>query len=268
MDGFSPDSYGPGAYGRAFADVYDDWYGSDGGSDDEVAATVARLHALAGPGGRVLELGVGTGRLALPLAGAGMAVTGIDASPEMLEMLRSKPGAESVTTVLADMARLDDALSTSARFDLVLCAFNTLFILPTRAAQQQCLDGVARRLDPGGNLVLDALAPEGSPPADDPGAASGQPVGDVTVGRVDIDRVTLLVTRHDRARQTIAGQHVDITESGGVRLRPWLVHYLYPEQLDEMARAAGLSLVSRHEDWVGAEFREDSSRHVSVYRRC
>ncbi len=262
MEGFSSETYGPDAYGRAFADVYDEWYGPDG--DGDTAA--ARLVALAGPAGRVLELGVGTGRLALPLAAAGLRVTGIDASPEMLAVLESKPGADAVTTVLADMARLDDTLAPAFRFDLVVCAFNTLFLLPSSDAQQQCLDGAARRLDPGGLLVIDALAPEGSH-EDALEGVEAAPTGDITVGRVEVDRVTLVVTRHDRAGQTIAGQHVDLTDSGGVRLRPWFVHYLYPEQLDSMAGRAGLTLMSRHADWDGATFGSECSRHVSVYRR-
>ena len=125
--------YGPETYGEHYADVYDDWYGEGGrvaitevGTPDEVAAGIVAL----ADGGPVLELGVGTGRLALPLADRGLAVTGLDASPAMLERLRAKPGADRLTLVECDMAAPLPEMADGS-FAVVLVGFNTFFNLTT-----------------------------------------------------------------------------------------------------------------------------------------
>ena len=138
--------YRPGTYGASFADVYDDWYGTI----SDVDATVAALSRLAGRG-LVVELGVGTGRIALPLAADGATVIGIDASPDMLARLRAKPHADRVCVTVADMAELPLA---AGRAGLVFAAFNTFFNLPDAAAQRRALTEVARVLAPGGRFVV------------------------------------------------------------------------------------------------------------------
>ncbi len=253
MEGFGASTYGDG-----FAEVYDRWYPDV----TDTAACVERLLELAGPGAEVLELGIGTGRIALPLAERGVAVTGVDASAEMLARLAAKPGADAIEVVLGDMADLDAVLGRpapgDAGFALAFAAYNTLFNLPTAEAQRDCVQAVAARLAPGGRLVV-----EGFVPADDPTARRD----DVAVSRIGTDEIVLSATLHDREAQTITGQHVQITEAG-VRLRPWLVRYLLPAQLDEIARSAGLEPEHRWSDWERSPFDDTSPVHVSVYRRA
>jgi SAM-dependent methyltransferase len=255
------DRYEPGTYGRSFADVYDDWYAHV----SDVAGTTATIAALArnaaatdGPGGgRVLELGIGTGRLALPLAAAGVDVTGIDASAEMLAQLATKPGAAAVHAVLGDMADLGTlGPDDGGPFSVVFVAFNTFFNLTEPGAQARALAGVAAVLEPGGRFVLEAFVPP------EPGAA---PDADVAPRTIGLDHVVLTVSRRDHATSTIAGQHVEISEAG-IRMRPWLIRYASTAELDALATASGLTLEARHADWHGTPFDLDSANHVSVYR--
>jgi SAM-dependent methyltransferase len=248
------DGYGPSTYGDRFADVYDDWYEDV----SDVAATVERIAALAGPHGRVLELGAGSGRLAVPLAGRGLEVWAVDASPAMLDRLRARPGAGAVRVVLDDMARLaDPALGESGGFGVVLCAFNTLFNLTDAAAQRACLARVRDLLAPGGVLVVEAFVP----PA---GSEGGAAVSAVEPRHIGLDEVVLTVSRLDPEARTITGQHLQITERG-VRLRPWVLHYATPEQVDEMAAGEGLRLHERHAGWRNEPFTPHSEVHVSTY---
>ncbi len=152
--------YGPGTYGASFADVYDDWYGNV----SDVSATVAGVSALA-DGGAVLELGVGTGRIAIPLAAAGVDVVGVDASAEMLGRLGAKPGSRTVGVILADIAALPVA---DGRFAVAFAAFNTFFNLTDDDAQRRCVHRLAEVLRPGGRFVVEGFVPprDGFSPAD------------------------------------------------------------------------------------------------------
>lgn len=246
--------YDDTSYGSAFADVYDDWY--RGISDIE--ATITDLRALAGPG-PVLELGVGTGRLAVPLAyddthgdSAGLTVIGIDSSEAMLSVLHRRDPESRVGVIRGDMVTdLPDG-----PFTLVFVAYNTFFNLLTNDAQQACFEAVAARLTPGGRFVIEAFVPDDPPRRGD----------DITVRTLEADRVVLSISRHDPEHQSAEGQFVELTEAGGVRLRPWSIRYAAPEQLDEMAIRAGLTLEVRWESFGRIRFEPDSPRHVSVYR--
>jgi SAM-dependent methyltransferase len=233
--------------------VYDDWYGDV----TDVDACVERLAGLlrAAGGGPVLELGVGSGRLALSLADRGHEVHGIDASPAMVRKLRSKDGAERVRVVEGDMAEL--ALPRPPSFALVFVAYNTFFNLPSAAAQARCLERVADVLRNGGWFVLEAFVP-----AEPDGGASGV----LTPRSITRHEVVLTASQHDPHAQTITGQHIHVTEAG-IRLRPWHLRYAPPAELDVMAAGVGLHLAERHADWSGAPFGPDSGVHVSVYRR-
>ncbi len=242
--------YGPTSYGEAFADVYDEWYERI----SDVDATVTAVSALAG-GGPVLELGVGTGRLALPLAGRGVETWGLDASPAMLARLQAKPEAATVRTVQGDMAA--PPLRPGPRFAVVFCAYNTFFNLLTTDAQATCLRACAALLRPGGRLAIEAFVPLDG---------DQTPEGPVSVRSISADEVVLSVAARDASAQTVTGQFVELRESG-VRLRPYRIRYLYPHQLDELAASVGLSLVDRWADWGGAPFDGDSPNHVSVYGR-
>jgi SAM-dependent methyltransferase len=247
------EGYNAGTYGDRFADVYDDWYADV----TDVGACTTRLAALVGElgGGPLLELGIGSGRLALPLTERGVEVHGIDASPRMLELLRAKPGADAIRVTLGDMADLD--LVDPPPFTLVLAAFNTFFNLGTVDAQQRCFGRVAALLAPTGLFVLEAFVP-----SEDTTAADGA----VTPRHITADEVVLTVSQHDGTDQTITGQHIHVTDAG-IRLRPWHLRYARPAELDAMAEAAGLELAWRLAGWDATPFGPESGVHVSAYRR-
>lgn len=244
------EGYDDTTYGRAFADVYDDWYG--GISD--VATTVADLVDLA-DGGPVLELGVGTGRLAIPVAErlGGITTIGIDSSRDMLQRLLDRPRPANLEVVHGDMV---DDLPTGP-FSLAFVAYNTFFNLTTAARQAACFGAVASRLVAGGRFVIEAFVPE-VPPRD----------GDrVEIRTLTADRVVLSLSRHDARSQRAEGQFVELTEAGGVRLRPWSIRYATPPELDTMAADAGLEREHRWESFGRTPWTPDSVRHVTVYRR-
>lgn len=241
----------PERYGRSFADVYDEWYASTP-ADGLVAFVTARAAA----GAAVLELGVGTGRLALPLAAAGYAVTGLDASSEMLERLAAKPGGGAVTPLLADAADPDAYPPDSA--DVVLAAFNLVFNLCGPGDQAACLRGCARALRPDGVLILEAFVPE----------VVTERRTDLVTRSVDAGGVVLIATDTDPADQVTHGAHIEITETG-TRLRPWRIRVATPDTLDALAADAGLVLTERWADTSGTPFVEgDSTHHLSVYRHA
>jgi SAM-dependent methyltransferase len=239
------EGYRPETYGDAIADVYDEWYPMD----DEGRAAVEFLFE-ASNGGPVLELGVGTGKLAIPLAERGLAVHGVDASPAMLDRLRAKPGGERVDVQVGDMA-ID---LPPGPFALVYVATNTFFGLASAADQQRAFVNVAARLAEAGRFVIDAFVP------DDPPRSTSM----VEVQKVSVDRVVIAVSDADIAEQKAWGQMVEISEAG-IRMRPWRVRYSTLDELDAMASTAGLVVVARYATWDKTPFTEDSSNHVSVY---
>lgn len=241
------EGYDETTYGERFADVYDDWYGSITDTEACVEA-VARL----ADGGPVLELGVGTGRLAIPLARRGLSVTGVDASPAMLAALSAKPGGDSVDAVLGDMT---DPPVGEQRFSVAFVAYNTLFNLVTVDGQRACLANAARHLLPGGCVVVEAFVPDVSEAATDA----------VAPKLVAADQVVLSVSRQDPDRQEVIGQYIDISETG-IRLRPWRIRWSTPDQLDALAAEVGLQLTERWSSWSGDPFDDHADSHVSVYR--
>jgi len=249
------EGYDASTYGDRYVDVYDDWYGdvTDAGAcADRVAALVAEAG-----GGPVLELGVGSGRLALPMAARGLEVHGLDASAAMLERLRAKPGGEAVRTTLGDMATVP--LDDPPAFAVVLVAFNTLFNLATEDEQRRCLRRARELLAPAGRLVVEAFVPRED--------LSGDAERSVTPRHLAADEVVLTVSVVDPVQQTISGQHVHLTEAG-TRLRPWHLRYVTPAQLDALAGEAGLALVDRSAGWRDEPFGDDSGVHVSTYRKA
>ena len=241
------EGYGRTTYGDSFADVYDDWY--EGITDAEATAElVAELAATAGAS-RVLELAVGTGRLAVPIAARGLDVVGIDASPAMLAKLKARDGAGAVTAVLGDM--VDDL--PDGPFAVALVAYNSLFNLESAERQRACFAAVADRLVPGGRFVVEAFVPdERSGPA-------------ISVRSVSATEVVLSIAQHDVAGQRAHGQFVQFLDGDRVRLRPWSIRYAPPAELDEMAATSGLQLVDRWEDVHRHPFEDESVQHVSVY---
>ena len=237
-----PPGFGPATYGTSFADVYDQWYSTITDPD-----ATARFLADRCQSPTVVELGVGTGRLVAALQRQGLQVIGIDTSLAMLS-------ASEVTTmnITADIAAIP--IRRGARIGGALCAFNTLFNLPTAELQREVFSEVASIV--AGPLVIEAMTGSGL------AEAETQSVG---VSRLTSDSLVLAATVVDHDAQTITGQHVDINQAG-IRLRPWHLRWSTPTQLDAMAAAAGLKLVERYADWHRTTFEDSSETHVSVYR--
>lgn len=253
MHGYHSSSYGDG-----FADVYDDWYADVTDVDGTVERVIATLGRETPPtAARVLELGVGTGRLAFPLAEHGVHVVGIDSSEAMLERLaarqRNRADPLPVEAVRGDMATELPA----GPFDLALVAYNTFFNLVADGEQQTCFNAVAERLRPGGAFIVEAVVPD----------ETAQPGSDVSVRSMAVDRVVLSVSDHRPDEHRTSGQFVEFTESGGVRLRPWSIRWASPTELDAMAQRSGFMVDDRFADMSGAEFTEHSTQHVTIYRR-
>lgn len=241
----------PGLFGRQWSATYDEPGNPDPGPAVEFLAGLAG----AGP---VLELAVGTGRVALPLAGRlagrGVTVDGIEASPEMVALLRAKPGGDAIPVVIGDMADV----AVSGPYSLVYLVFNTLFNLTGAGRQEDCFRNVARVLAPGGAFVIEAYVPD---PAD-----IDRVEREVQVRSVTEDSVTIRVHRFDRAAQTFVRQTVIFTNDG-VRLKPFGMHYRWPEQIDDLAAGAGLRLEARYATWQREPFGPESTDHISVYRK-
>ncbi len=234
----------PGLFGRLWADGY------DVGNPDPGPA-VEFLAGLA-DGGPVLELAIGSGRVALPLAARGLAVHGIEASEEMVALMRAKPGGAEIPVVIGDMADV----AVPGPFRLVYLVFNTLFNLVDEHRQAECFRNVARVLSPRGAFVIETYVPD---PADFDRDEQVQ-VRDVTE-----DSVTLRVHRYDRPAQRFVRQTI-VFDGQGVRLKPFAMRYCWPEQIDQMAAQAGLRLGERYADLHRQPFGAGSTAHVSVYR--
>jgi SAM-dependent methyltransferase len=231
---------------------YDDMiqYASHPAETDE---TVAGLVRLVEPGSRVLELGLGTGRLAIPLAAEDLEVHGVELDAAMVEQLRQKPGADRVQVHVGDMSQPLGA----GQFDLIVIAFGTLFALPSQEDQVRCFQSAAAQLTDGGRFVVEALVPQ-------PGTyTDGRKV---TVAEVDEDKVILNVGSLDPVGQTLTSQQV-VLSGGDVRLFPNRIRYAWPAELDLMARLAGMQLSARWSTWHRSPFGERSPRHISVYER-
>jgi SAM-dependent methyltransferase len=235
----------PAFFGDRWADVYDERTTLD------PAPAVAFLAELAG-GGRVLELAIGTGRVALPLAARGISVEGIEGSAAMAERLRAKPGGEEIPVAIGDMADVQ----AEGPFRLVYLVFNTLFNLPNGERQAECFRNVARVLEPDGAFVLECFVPD---------LARYERQQHVEALAVTEDEATIEVIRHDAVAQRLMTQKVTF-DTQGVRLHPVALRYCWPSELDLMAAQAGLRLRERYADWDRRPFASGSTSHVSVYR--
>jgi SAM-dependent methyltransferase len=239
------------SYGDEWAGEYDAFTAWRFGPDAADAAA-DRLAELAGDG-PALELGVGTGRVALPLAERGVEVHGIDASEAMVARLREKPGGDGIPVTFGDFADV----GVDASFSLIFVVFNTLFALLTQEDQVRCFANVATRLQPGGVFVVEAFVPDLSL------FDHGQ---NVSVQRIEMAAVSLDVSRHDAATQRVSAQHL-VLQADRVRLRPVELRYAWPSELDLMARLAGVHLRERWGGWQKEPFHAGSAGHVSVYER-
>ncbi|MEY7977853.1 class I SAM-dependent methyltransferase [Streptomyces pilosus] len=211
---------------------------------------VERLARLAG-GGAALEFAIGTGRVAVPLAGRGVPVTGIDSSRPMVERLRAKAGGPAIPVVIGDMA----TATAPGRYTLVYLVYNTISNLLTQAEQVECFRNAARHLAPGGRFVVELWVPElrRLPPGQEATVWKSLP------GSIGLDT-------YDVLRQHVVSHHFRFDGTEQARLFRSPHRYIWPAELDLMAQLAGFVLESRHADWDDAPFTADSPSHVSVYR--
>lgn len=242
-------NHGDGSlYGDQVAERYDAWFGE---WLDSVPA-VARLVELAGPG-PVLELGIGTGRVALPLRERGIEVHGIDASEAMVARLRAKPNGDRIPVTIGDFSEIP----VCETFSLVFAVAGTFFELQSQEAQVRCFENAARRLQPGGVFVIDALVPDASRYAGSQG---------MRLIRSKPDHIMLQFRQLNPAEQRLVSHYVLVTEQG-IRLVQVVFRYAWPGELDLMARMAGLRLRERLGNWSNEPFTAASTQHVSIYEK-
>jgi SAM-dependent methyltransferase len=236
-----------GYFGERVAAAYDE-RSVDMFDPAVVGPAVDLLAELAGDG-RALEFAIGTGRIALPLAERGVPVAGIDSSEHMLAELRKKPGADEVEAVPGDMA----ATRLQGEFSLVYLVFNTIFNLVTQEGQVACFENAASHLQPAGRFVIEARVPE----------LQRLPLGQTVLPwRADPDGMSYYV--YDVVTQRLSGRHFHLVD-GRLEPSPIEMRYVWPAELDLMARLAGMRLEHRWAGWKREPFTHLSPSHVSVY---
>ena len=236
-------------FGPAVAERFDERYAHQ--SEAVVVDPVVDfLAALAGDGS-ALELGIGTGRIALPLSARGVPVHGIDVSESMVAKLRAKPGADRIDVTIGDFAttRVDGS------FLVAYLVVNTIMNLTTQEEQVACFANVAAHLDTGGCFVVEVLVPrlQHLPPGE-----TFQPFH-VSATHVGIDE-------YDVARQGLVSHHYWIEDDTVEVLSPPF-RYVWPSELDLMARLAGMTLRERWADWTREPFTSSSAKHISVWEK-
>jgi SAM-dependent methyltransferase len=242
MEGFDPRT----TFGHDESMRYD---AEDTRGDEE--ETVAFLARLAGRR-EALEFAVGTGRIALPLRGAGVPVDGIEMSQDMVDRMREKPGGDEVKVTMGDMSRV----STGRAYGLVYLVYNTIGNLLTQDDQVRCFENAARHLTADGVFVLECRVPTASRPGHQY----------VDAERIGVDHVVLDVCRYDPVSQIVDENHVRIG-SDGIIFSPIRLRLAHPPEFDLMARIAGLRLRDRWGGWDAEPFGTTSWRHISIYER-
>ncbi len=228
-------------------------YDASPGEEFEQAAidpVVDFLAELAGSG-RALELGIGTGRIALPLAQRGVRVHGIDLSAAMVARLRAKPGGDAVGVTIGDFA----TTTVDGTFSVAYLVFNTIENLTTQAAQVACFRNVAAHLEPGGCFVIEVAAPD----------LQRLPRGE-TLRAFQVSETRWGFDEYDVATQGLTSHHFEIVDGAVERLSvPF--RYVWPAELDLMAELAGVRLRERWSGWKREPYTSDSRKHVSVWEK-
>ena len=237
----------PNRYGEVWAEVYDAY---TEGLDLDPSAAVAFLEAAAGSG-PVLELGIGTGRLGLPLAARGVSVHGIEASDRMISHLRSKPGGDALKIYKADYS----SFSLDEEYTLIFAAFNGVGMLPEREDQLNCFRSVAAALAQGGKFVIEADIPDLN------GFVDNMRINAVGGNEESLE---LQITRHRPVQQQLLAYHIWLGAEG-IRMRTVRMRYMNLSEYDFMAEAGGLKLHARVSDWSGRPLTQRSRRHISTY---
>jgi SAM-dependent methyltransferase len=236
-----------GFFGERVAVFYDER--STDASRPEVVGPVADMLAEFAGDGSALEFGIGTGRIAIPLAEKGVRVVGIDNSDAMLSRLRAKPEAAGIDAVLGDFA----TTHVDGDFSVAYLVFNTISNLVTQDAQVACFENAAAHLDRGGRFVIETRVPE----------LQRLPLGQTVLPwRADPGGMSYYV--FDTVTQRLSGQHYDFVD-GVFEPSPIELRYAWPAELDLMARLAGMRLEGRYGGWRREPFTGLSPAHVSVY---
>jgi len=238
-----------GHFGEAVAITYDE--NSDRMFDPAVVGPTVDFLAQLAHGGRALELGVGTGRIALPLAARGVAVHGIDLSMAMVDRLRAKPGAEGIGVTIGDFstAKIDGT------FRLAYLVFNTIMNLTTQAAQVTCFRNAAAHLQPGGCFVIEVSVPD----------LQRLPPGE-TIHAFHVSESRWSLDEYDIATQGLTSHHLRLLE-GSLERHSVPFRYAWPSELDLMAQLAEMRLRERWAGWKREPFTSDSRKHVSVWEK-
>ena len=215
-----------------------------------VGPAIDFLAEIAG-GGRALELGIGTGRIALPLVQRGVPVYGIDLSEAMVARLRAKPGGEDIGVTIGDFATTE----VEGLFSLAYLVFNTIMNLTTQAAQVECFRNVAAYLEPGGCFVIEVGVP----------GLQRLPPGE-TIRAFDVSETRWGFDEYDVKTQGLTSHHFEIVDGRVERLSiPF--RYVWPSELDLMAQLAGMRLRERWAGWKREPFTSESRQHVSVWEK-
>ena len=236
--------YGDETYGDRISEVYDEFYS---GYDP---ASIEVLAELAGDG-PALELGIGTGRIALPLHEKGVPVQGIDASEAMLSKLGSKKHGAEIDVLVGSFA----GFKVDGRFSLIYVVFNTFYALLTQEEQVQCFKSVSEHLTRDGLFLMEVFVPD---------LARFDRHQTVRAVNLTEDVVRLDVSQVDPVAQQVASQHV-LLSAEGTSLYPVKLRYAWPSELDLMAKLAGPTLRSRWSSWSKEEFTKESKKHIAVY---
>jgi SAM-dependent methyltransferase len=236
-----------GYFGESVAATYDE-SSADMFEPAVVDVTVDVLAGLAG-GGPALELGIGTGRIALPLARRGVPVHGIDMSRAMVARLRAKPGCDPIGVTIGDFA----TTTVDGTFSVAYLVFNTIMNLTTQAAQVACFRNVAAHLEPGGCFVIEVGIPD---------LRRLPPGQDAVLFRVSPTRWAFDL--YDVASQAMSSNYVEVVDGRG-KYRSIPFRYVWPAELDLMAQLAGMELRERWDGWTRQPFSSESRQHVSVW---
>jgi SAM-dependent methyltransferase len=202
-------------------------------------------------GGAALELGIGTGRIALPLSQRGIRVHGIDLSEAMVAKLRAKPGGEGIGVTIGDFA----TATVDGTFSVAYLVFNTIMNLTTQDEQVACFRNVAAHLEPGGCFVIEVMVPD----------LQRLPFGE-TVRPFALSATHLGFDEYDVVSQGLISHHYTVEDD---RLELWSIpfRYVWPAELDVMARLAGMTLRERWSSWTREPFTKESTNHVSVWEK-
>jgi SAM-dependent methyltransferase len=236
-------------FGERVAEQYDE--SSADMFEPAVVDPVADFLADLAGHGAALELGIGTGRIALLLAQRGIRVHGIDLSEAMVARLRAKPGAEQIGVTIGDFA----TTTVEGQFSVAYLVFNTIMNLTTQDEQIACFQNIAAQLEPGGRFVIEVMVP----------ALQRLPPGE-TVRAFNVSPTKLGFDEYDVASQGLISHHYSVVD-GQLKAVSVPFRYVWPSELDLMARLAGMTLRERWSGWKREPFTSDSTKHVSVWEK-